>query len=631
MALEPIQFRPGIVRESTEYGNTGGWYDCNMIRFRAGNPEKIGGWQAVVSHPFQGTCRHLHQWSTLETERYIALGTSSHLYILWSEDYYDITPLRATNALINLPANPFLTAAGPALVQVNIPSHGAEANDYVIFAGANSNVDIYTPAMLNQQFEIASIVDADHVLIAMPTAFVNAGQAGGGSAVTATFLIPSGLDDAVVGSGWGIPPWGGTGVTPPSGWGSAFDQTQLNPADPTVNQLRIWDIDNFGEDVVGNIRGGGIYYWHKAAGLDVRAVNLNQTVIVGGSTFTPDQCPNVARQMLVSPNDRHLIAMGCDWPETGVTSADLLLVRWSDAENAYEWNPLRTNSAGSMRLSAGSFIIGAMRTSQEILIWTDLGMWSMKYIGTPYIFGFDSVAEGLSIIGPNAMINIGGMVLFMDRGIFYAYSGQTQELPCTVKDYVFNDFNYLQGYKVYAGHNHSFSEVFWFYPSSESIENDSYVIYNYKDQVWSIGKLERTAWLDMGRGNYPVATDRASSLLYYHEFTDDANGNPLPAYIESSDLDLNGGEHFLLIQRMIPDIQFRTPGAAQTVGISVLQRDDAQQPKQVAARLTVGPNTGLEWLRVRARQISFRIESSSAGVGWRLGTLRSDLQPDGRR
>ena len=209
----------------------------------------------------------------------------------------------------------------------------------MIFAGANSNVDIYTPAMLNQQFEIASIVDADHVLITMPTAFVNAGQAGGGSAVTATFLIPSGLDDAVVGSGWGIPPWGGTGVTPPSGWGSAFDQTQLNPADPTVNQLRIWDIDNFGEDVVGNIRGGGIYYWHKAAGLDVRAVNLNQTVIVGGSTFTPDQCPNVARQMLVSPNDRHLIAMGCDWPETGVTSADLLLVRWSDAEKRLRVEP----------------------------------------------------------------------------------------------------------------------------------------------------------------------------------------------------------------------------------------------------------------------------------------------------
>jgi hypothetical protein len=631
VALSPIQFRAGIVRESTDYANTGGWYDCDKVRFRAGYPEKIGGWLAVTPQPFAGSCRHLHQWATVETERYVALGTSSHLYILWSEDYYDVTPLRTINPTIALPANPFVTAFAPNIVQVAIPGHAASVGDYVIFSGAVTGVDVYTPAVLNQQFEITAVIDGGDVQIAMPAPFVTPGQAGGGPAVQATFLIASGLDDAVVGSGWGIPPWGGTGVTPPTGWGVVFDQTQLNPANPTVNQLRIWDIDNFGEDLVGNIRGGGIYYWHEGLGLGARAVNLNQAITVGGDVFTPDQCPNVARQIVVSPNDRHLIAMGCDWPETGVVSADLLLVRWSNAEDAYTWAPLRTNSAGSQRLSAGSYIIAAMRTTQEILIWTDLGLWSMKYIGTPYIFGFDSMAEGLSILGPNAMVNIGGMVLFMDRGIFYSYSGQVQELPCTVKDYVFSNLNYTQAYKVYAGHNHAFAEVTWFYPSANSMENDSYVTYNYNTQVWAIGTLERTAWIDMGRGSYPIAADRSESLLYYHEYGNDANGNPLPAYIESSDLDLNGGEHFALLQRLIPDVEFRGVGQSQTVGLTVLQRDDAQAAKQPGAYITVAPNTGLQTLRVRARQISFRVESDALGVGWRLGMLRSDIQPDGRR
>ena len=633
MPLAPIQFRPGIVRESTEYANSGGWYDCDKVRFRAGCPEKIGGWQAVVSTPFEGVCRYLHQWSTLETERYVALGTSSHLYVLWSESYYDITP---TGTVIALPLNPFTTEQPPnyLFVDVQIPGHGAQAGDTVIFSGATTGIDVdYTANDLNQTFSITSVIDANTVQITMAEGWANAGVSGGGPSVTATFLLSPGLDDAVIGSGWGIMPWGGAGVTPEVGWGVAFDQSQLNPADPTVNQLRLWDIDNFGEDLVANVRGGAIYYWHKDLGLTARATNLNQSIIVGGNIFTPDQVPNTARQILVSPNDRHLIAMGCDWPETGITNPDLLLVRWSDAENAYTWAPLRTNSAGSQRLSAGSFIICAMRTRQEILIWTDLGLWSQQYIGTPYIFGFDQIAEGLSILGPNAMVNVGGMVLWMDRGIFYVYTGQVQELPCAVKDYVFNDFNYLQAYKAYAGHNHAFSEATWFYPSASSQENDRYVTYNYTDQIWTIGNLERTAWLNMGRSSFPVATDRSNSLLYYHEYTNDDNGNPLPAYIESSDLDMNGGDHFLLMQRLIPDVLFRGDGGdAQTVGITILQRNDSQKPKQTAAMLTVSPNTGLETtLRVRSRQISFRIESDALGVGWRLGMLRSDLQPDGRR
>jgi hypothetical protein len=335
----------------------------------------------------------------------------------------------------------------------------------------------------------------------------------------------------------------------------------------------------------------------------------------------------------VSPNDRHLIAMGCDHFDAGVEEQDLLLVRWSDAEDAYNWQPKRTNSAGSQRLSAGSYIICAMRTSQEILIWTDLGLWSQKYIGAPFVFGFDSIAEGLSIIGPNAMVNAGNVVLWMDRGIFYAYTGQTQELPCSVKDHVFKNFNFLQGYKVYAGHNHAFSEVIWFYPSASSVENDRYVTYNYVDQVWAMGTLERTAWLDMGRANYPIATDRSYSLLYYHEYGDDANFQPMPAWIDSADIDAEGGEHYLLIQRLIPDVAFRgvAPLQDQSVGLTIYGRSAPNKPKVVMAQLTITPYTAEQYIRVRERQISFRLESFHKGVSWRMGTLRTDMQPDGRR
>jgi hypothetical protein len=272
-----------------------------------------------------------------------------------------------------------------------------------------------------------------------------------------------------------------------------------------------------------------------------------------------------------------------------------------------------------------------MRTSSEILIWTDLGLWSMKYIGTPYVFGFDSIAEGLSIIGPNAGINAGSVVLWMDRGIFYAYTGQTQELPCAVKDYVFSDFNFLQGYKVYAGHNHAFSEVVWFYPSADSNENNRYVTYNYVDQVWSKGTIERTAWLDMGRVAYPVATDRQNSLLYYHELGDDNDGLPLPAYIDSSDLDLDGGDHYIFISRLIPDIAFRGSAELPSVGVTIFARPAPGKPKYAAARMTVTPYSAEQYIRVRDRQISIRVESEGLGVGWRLGTLRADMQPDGRR
>ena len=628
MPLTKLEFRPGIIREVTQYSNSGGWYDGDKVRFRQGYPEKMGGWLRVVQDKLTGTCRYLHQWSSVESDRYVGLGTSSHLDILWSENFYDITPIRAT---IAAGANPFETgAAGTTTMLVNIPGNNASAGDYVTFSGATA-FDAYTAAQLNSQFEVVAVSGAQ-ITITMPVPSIATNATGGGSAVKAAFLIPPGLDDAQIGQGWGVPPWGGSapGAGMSSGWGEPFNPALLNPVDPTVNQLRLWDLDNFGEDLVANIRGGPIYYWHQSDGLGKPAVPLTQAYTNSGNvTFTPNQVPQTASQVIVSPNDRHLIAYGC--PDVYDTVPNLMLVRWSDAEDAYNWEPLRTNSAGSQPLSGGSYIICAMRTAGVILIWTDLGLWTQTYIGMPYVYGFQSIAEGLSIIGPNACINTGSIVLWMDRGIFYAYTGQVQELPCAVKDYVFNDFNYLQAYKVYAGHNHAFSEVIWFYPSASSLENDSYVVYNYGEQTWSIGKLQRTAWLDMGRANYPIATDRDNSLLYYHEYGDDADGQPLTGWIESADVDADGGDHYLFMGRLIPDVLFRGTAQQQQIGLTILTRPTPGAPKQPAARLTITPNTGQQYVRLRERQISFRFESDALGVSWRLGTLRTDLQPDGRR
>jgi hypothetical protein len=644
--IQKLQFRPGIVRELTDYANTGGWYDADKVRFRAGCPEKIGGWQAVTPEIFQGSCRQQHEWSTLAGVRYLALGTHLKLYILWGSAYYDITPIRATFG--PLPADtasgggtvgPFLTYLRPNQIEVHVPAHGPAApGDFVTFSGVTTPVDVYPVAELNGEFQVVSVPDSDHIVIAGTETMTNPGITGGGAGVNATFQIEVGADVAIIGTGWGVPPWDGYQDPPmtsaqATGWGTSFDPTLLSPAGYDVNQIRLWDLDNFGEDLVANIRQGPIYYWHQALGLNSRALPLTQSVTVPNPpgadiVFTPDNPPNFATQIIVSPNDRHLIALGCD--DIGATAADPMLVRWSDAESAYTWTPTRSNSAGSQRLSLGSFIVCGLRTRQEILIWTDLGLWSMKYIATPYIFGFDVVSEGLSIIGPNAGINAANVVFWMDRGIFYSYTGQVQELPCTVKDYVFSNLNYTQQYKIFAAHNHAFSEVLWFYPSAASNENDSYVLYNYVDQTWSIGTLVRTSWLDMGRSNYPTATD-TFGILYFHELGDDAGPDPLVAYVESSDLDDSGGDKFLFMSRLLPDVLFRGNSPTQTVGVTILARNTPGSLKQTAAQMTIAPTTVQKFVRVRARQLSVRVESDALGVGWRLGTLRADLQPDGHR
>lgn len=629
MPIQKFILRPGIVKEATNYANEGGWFDCDKVRFRGGLPEKIGGWRKAVKVPFKGTCRSLHEWQALDQNKFLGLGTHLKYYILWGSAYYDITPLRST-AVIG--TDPFTTAGGgvigmteqPAALIVHDVAHGVTANDFVTFTGVTAGFDVYTPADLNNhEFQVIEILDPDTYKV--DTGYrpgTTAGIHGGGGPVTAAYQVVTGLDIAVPGTGWGASPW--QGGPPLQGtqvaWGQAYSY-EANEGNLPYNQIRLWTQDNFGEDLVFAIRGGEIYYWDRTHGVQERGVVL--------STMTgAKQAPQFAFVILISEGDRHVVAIGTN--DFNQNFLDPLLVRWSDQENALDWEPRRDNSAGSYRLSSGSSLAGALRTRQETIIWTDKNMHSMRFTGPPYTFGFNLIAENVSLLSPRAMVNGGGRVWWMDRNSFYVYTGQVQDLPCTVSDYVFSDFNMSQRMKVVAGHNHNFQEVVWFYPSLNAQEVDRYVAYQYVDNLWTIGKLSRTAWLDLVfGGSYPVAT--ADGWLYHHEYGDDADDQPMPAWVESSDLSIESGDRFAFLRRVIPDIAFRGDSASQAVGLTLRARRAPGDFYIEKARAEITPYTKDCWVRARGRQFSVRFESNSIGTGWRLGAFRVELQPDGRR
>ncbi|MET1083309.1 MAG: hypothetical protein ABWY12_09725 [Burkholderiales bacterium] len=620
MPIEKVVFRPGIVKEATNYANEGGWFDGNRVRFRAGLPESIGGWTKVLAdRQFLGTCRSLHDWVGLDKSRFLSLGTHLKFYILWGGEYYDITPIRAIHT--PLTADPFLLEANGVL-QVTDSGHGATLNDFVIFSGATTGITgsaLITAAVLNREYQIIEILDANHYRIQSIDDPANIGQVGGGAAVKAEYQIASGLDEAIVGNGWGAGPWGGVGSIPTVGWGDPYPGASSGFV--PYNQIRLWSQDNYGEDLIFNIREGPIYYWVKSLGVDDRGKELKD---MPGA----NQPPQVAMFIFMSESDRHVVAVGTN--EEGTPSIlDPLLVRWSDQEDALDWEPRRDNSAGALRLSSGSAAQAAIRTRQENLIWTDKNLHSMRFIGTPYTFSITLISESVSIISPNAAVNASDRVWWMDRNCFYVYSGQMAELPCSVRDYVFSDINFEQGLKIHGGHNHNFQEVMWFYPSRASSEIDRYVMYNYVEQVWSIGTLERTAWLDLTWGTNPVAA--SDGWLYYHDLGTDADGDPLASWIQSADLDLGDGDNFMFVNRVLPDVHFRGPGNSQAVGLTLKHRKAPGAPYITKGRKEVTQATVYCWMRARGRQFALRVESDSLGTAWRFGVPRFEMQPDGKR
>ena len=785
MPLTKLQFKPGINRESTSYSNEGGWFDCEKVRFRAGFPEKIGGWSKYSSNTFAGKARSLFPWTTLEGDDFIGVGTEQKYYLASGGTYIDITPIRATQTA---GSNNILFSAtnGSSTITVTDNGHGARVNDYVTFAGAVTLGGTVTAAILNAEHQITEIVNANSYKIVVSVT-ANGSDTGDGEhgtpATTAEYQINVGLDTQAFGNGWGAGAFGGistspltttlaealdnseTGVDVTSATGlstndfiqvddeymkitgistntltvtrgiggttaathlngvtvtlvhgnatasddyatlingsdlassitassvtvdtsagfatsgyikiedeiikytSKADGTHINglqraqfgttaathaddkliieattgwgiPVDSTVagEQLRVWSVDNFGEDLIMNVRDGDIYYWDASDGTSKRAVKL--------STLTSsNKAPTVSRFIVTSDIDRHILFFGCD-PEGSTGVQDPLLIRFGDQESNIEFETKITNTAGELRIGTGSEIVAVKQTKQQILVWTDISLHTVQYIGPPYTFGLQEISRSITMMGPNASVAVNDVVYWMGKEEFYVYSGQVQKIPCTVKDYIFSDFNRDQAEKVTAGHNSAHGEVWWFYCSGSSSNNDKYVIFNYEQNIWYYGSMARTAWMDRGTGQYPVAAS-TDNYLYYHEFgEDDGSTNPvsgISAHIESSQIDIGDGEQFLFARRLIPDMTFRdSTSDTPTATFTVKARDfpgatygntssgDTEQSSSSPIELF----TSQIHTRIRGRSFAIKVESSQQGTAWRLGTPRIDLRPDGRR
>jgi hypothetical protein len=745
MPLQKLQFRPGVNRENTSYANEGGYYASNKIRFRSGQPEKIGGWAAdtgtttstlkPTTGVLWGVTRAMWNWLNLAGYNLLALGTNLKYYIQngTNGNSYDVTPLRFTTGAGEAT---FAATAGSPIITVTDIAHGAQAGDFVTYTGAVSLGGNITATILNAEFQITAYVSSNQYTI---TASVNAtaGDSGnGGSSVVAAYQITTGTDIYAQNVGWGAGTWGGivfgtatnqlngaindsvTTITVDdttaftaagniligsenisytsknstqflgctrglSGAGSGAaashaDNTTVtqsttftgwgSPAATGIGiQLRLWSQSNFGEDLIFNPRGGALYYWANAASASTfnrgQYLGPSTAIVTKSGTITTDAyCPTVANFVTVSDASRFVLVFGCN--DYGSTVQDPLLIRWSDQESFALWYPAVTNQAGSYRLSHGSNIVTAMQTRQEILVLTDSAIYSMQYLGPPYVWSFQILGDNISIAGPNAIATANNITYWMGTDKFYMYSGRVQTLPSTLREYVYNDINLEQSYQFCAGTNEGYSEVWWQYCSAGSTVVDRYVIYNHLENTWYYGDWNnyqnvnqgRTAWLDSSLRAYPMATtygvaggDSNTQLVYHENGVDDGTVNPsvpIVAQVTSSDFDIGDGHNFGFVWRLIPDLTFDGSNVNQpTAMFTVLPRANSGAPYgnsnnpdvvstqnyQNTRTYAIQEFTQQVYVRIRGRQMAFKVSSDELGVQWQLGVPRIDIRPDGRR
>lgn len=716
MPLQYLQFRPGVSRESTNLANSGGWYACNKIRFKSGLPQKIGGWERYVSgssatQEFLGVCRNISELVSLTGYYMVALGTNVKFYLLVGGEYFDITPLRLP--LVSLATNPFYpiygalgasisasdtsitvasgtafnyalpyvitigsediyvgTAAGTSLtncvrgyngttaaphssgatitstyIAVASTTTGTQAGDYVFFENATA-FGPYTAANLNADFAIFG-VSATYIIVdtgVQSTSVTN----GGGASVDAGFELTTGAEVTTFGNGWGAGPWGR------SGWNTGYSGSGLVGF---AESLRLWSSDAFGQNLVYNPRGGGIYYWDADTSLGptgiVTARGVDILDLVGADGYAPTYCNYV-----FVTDQNHIIALGASQsPLIPGSALDPMMVQWSDQENPLVWDPADvTNTAGYQRLTYGSEIVTAEKTRQEVLIFTDSAVYSMQYLGPPYVFGFNVLSNEITIASQNAVTTANNITYWMGQNKFYVYSGRVDTLPCALRQYIFDDFSLDQIDQVCCGTNERYNEVWWFYVSQTEADNaaaqsrnpvvDRYVIYNYLEKLWYYGQLSRTAWFDSHIVGNPIAT--SNHVTYAQEVgLDDGSTNPpsaIASYIQSADFDLGEGDQLSFVSRVIPDVDFigstnTTPSATMTItarnfpgqGLVIGSENAAVNGSGNGATAQIYDYTNQIWVRLRGRQVAFRIESDAIGVQWQLGTPRLQIQPDGKR
>lgn len=645
--LTKLIFKPGVNRDQTNYAGEGGWWDMDKVRFRSGYPEKIGGWIVDTLDAYVGSARGLYPWVITNGNLLTAIGTNEKIYVVTGTTLVDITPIRATYNSGSSPStdNCFATTDTSTTVVVTLTSHGAVEGDYVTFSGVVGFAGI-PDADFNKEFKISNVTN-NTFEITVATAANATVAADGGTAIVAEFQINIGNDNVTAGYGWGSGTWGrGT-------WGSGTTSAVYSAA-------RLVYFQNFNNDLLFNIQGGDIYYWAYDQTFTSRAVLLSS---VGGAVAVPQQVDKI-----LFASSGHLFALGCTSYDAGASPPDYLgtldplMVRWAnvDADIGPEpenWKPELTNTAGFFRLQSGSKIITGINTRQETLIWTNTSLYSLQFLGTTEVFGQQLLASNTSIIGPNTVVGANNVTYWMGNDKFYTYSGRVDTLPCVVRQFVFDDINRTQGQIFFAGSNAQFNEIIWFYCSANSDQNDRYVIYNYSDNIWYYGTIERTAWVDAGNTQYPIATQ--GGWLYSHEVGHDdgqpmgAAPEPIESYIQSADVDIDDGDHFMLIRRIIPDVSFEsslianpvtgtplTPQAELTIGVrnfpgqpvSTSNASGVSNTRNVTTTTaTIDEYTNQVFIRARGRQMSFKIASDGVGVQWQLGAVRVDARPDGLR
>jgi hypothetical protein len=647
MPLQKLQLRPGVNRESTTLANEGTWFEMDKVRFRSGYPEKLGGWTldsgttpSTLQPPagsFWGVARALWNWVTLSGSNLMGIGTNLKYYIQDSAggSFYDVTPLRDVNAVAS---NAFTTVNASTTVVINDAGHGAQEGDFVTISGVAGAVNGIPAAALNREFRITYIDSATYSIVVSSPA-TSSGTTG---AATFSYQIAIGGEIFTVGTGWGAGGWGGDTAGVLTGWGVPA------PAGIGVGiQLRLWSQDNYGQDLILNPRGGGLYLWkvNPSPSIYDRAVLLSPA---SPAPYTTDSsCPTVVNAVAISDASRFTIAFGCN--DYGSAALDPLLIRWSDQENYALWAPAATNQAGSYRLSTGSSIVAHQQTRQEILVWTDAAVYSMQYLGPPFVWGFQILGENISIAGPNVTATAANIVYWMGYDKFYMYSGRVETLYCPLRQYIFGDINLQQQYQFFAGTNEGYNEVWWFYCSANSDVIDRYVIYNHLEKIWSYGNLSRTAWLDTPLRESPTAAGYNGQLIYHETGVDDGTTNPpspISSFCQSADMDIGDGHTYGFVWRMLPDVTFDgstvnnpqvtfTLRPRQNPGANYSAAPDptvtSAQNYQAQRNYVVQQFTQIVYTRVRGRQMAFRISSEGLGVQWQLGVPKIDVRNDGQR
>ena len=627
MSLQKLQFRAGVNRNITNYSNEGGWFECDKVRFIDGYPEKLNGWARYSPTNVTGTCRALFGYVTSFSDNFLALGTNSKVFIEVGENFNDITPIRTTSDANNI----FAATNGSSVITVAATGHGAETGDFVTFSDATSFGGNIVPAVINQNYEITKIDDDSYSISAKDvngdTVLANSSDAGsgkGGTATVQTFEINSGAGVITFGYGWATGTWGRLA------WGAGSLR-------PIINPVTVWFFDNFDNDLVMNVATdskGPIYYWERGTNADPTSALGTRADLLSSRPNASD-VPAEVGQIMVSQVDRHLIAFGAT--PFGGGDFDPLLIRFANQDEPENFTPiLDKTSAGFLRVSSGSRIITAFRTRQEILVYTDVSLHSLQFLGTTDVFGLNELDNNISVASARCVASASNVIYWMGADKFYVYNGRVDTLPCPLRDYVFNNINFNALAYVYAGTVEAQSEIWWFYPTANSTTNDAYIVYNYKDNIWFYGNLNRSAWLDSHVRQYPQAV--GDNILFDHETSNDADGSAMTSFITSSDFDIGDGDKFTLINRIIPDVDFSgSEGAEPTVKLTVKPRNfpgnksGTNEADQRVIETDVNVYTEQVFMRARARQMGFKISSDNLGTKWQLGSPRIDGRPDGKR